>query len=327
MKRRQFITLLGGAAANWPLTARGQKAAMPVIGILNSGSPDASASLIQSLRTGLGETGFVEGQNLTIDYRWSNGRYDVLPALAADLVRERVAVIVAGGTAAPALAAKAATATIPIVFTSGDDPVKIGLVPNLNRPDGNVTGVHFFLTELSAKKLGLLRDLMPQLAVIGLCLNPSSQNAGAQLADVQVAARELGLRIEVANASNEREIDSAFATLAERKIGAVIVTSDPFFFTRRNQMIGLAAHHRIAAVFPFRTFVADGGLMSYGTSITDAYRQAGVYVGRVLKREKPADLPVVQSTKFELVINLKTAKALGLTFPSGLISIVDEVIE
>jgi putative ABC transport system substrate-binding protein len=326
VRRRDFIAAIAGAAVAGPLVANAQQRA-PVIGVLNSGSPEASANLVQSLRAGLLETGYVEGQNLAIDYRWSNGRYDVFPELAAELVRKGVAVIVAGGTAVPALSAKKATSTIPIVFTSGDDPVKIGLVPNLNRPGGNVTGVHFFLTELSAKKLGLLRDLIPQLAVVGLCLNASSQNAQAQLADVQSAARDLGLRIETVNASNEREIESAFATLAEKRVGAIIVSSDPFFFTRRNQLIGLAARHGLPAVYPFRTFVADGGLMSYGTSITDAYRQAGAYVGRVLKGEKPGDLPVVQSTKFELVVNLKTAKALGLNFPSGLISIVDEVIE
>jgi putative tryptophan/tyrosine transport system substrate-binding protein len=315
MRRREFLGALGGAAMVWPLAARTPAQAQqrtPVIGVLNSGSPDQSAGNIQSLRKGLAEAGYVEGQNLTIDFRWSHGRYDVLPALAAELVRDRVALIVAGGTAAPALAAKAATATIPIVFTSGDDPVKIGLVPNLNRPGGNVTGVHIFLTELSAKKLGLLRDLVPQVAVIGLCLNPSNRNAKEQLADVQAAARDLGLRIEVANAANEHEIDQAFATLAGKRVGAVVVSSDPFYFTRRSQLIGLAARHAIPAVYPFRTFVDDGGLMSYGTSITDAYRQAGVYAGRVLKGERPADLPVVQSTKFELVINLKTAKALGL---------------
>jgi putative ABC transport system substrate-binding protein len=328
MRRREFI-LFGGAAAAWVHSVhlvRAQQQA-PVIGILNSGSPDASVNLMNSLRRGLAETGYVEGRNFTISYRWSHGRYDVMPALAAELVRERVAVIVAGGTAVSALAAKAATTTIPIVFTSGDDPVKIGLVPNLNRPGGNLTGVHFFLTELSSKKLGLLRDLVPQVAVIGLFLNLSSQNAQTQLADVQAAAQALGLRVEVVNASNEQEIDRAFATLAEKRIGAVVVSSDPFYFTRRGQLIGLATRHAVPAVYPFRTYVADGGLMSYGTSITDAYREAGIYVGRVLKGEKPADLPVVQSTKFELVVNLKTAKALGLSFPSGLLSIVDEAIE
>jgi putative ABC transport system substrate-binding protein len=326
MKRREFLGVLGAAAA-WPGGVNAQQLTTPLVGLLNSGSPDASENLARSLRKGLADTGYVEGRNVTIDYRWSRGRYDVLPGLAADLVRQRPAVIVAGGTAAPALAAKAATTTIPIVFTSGDDPVKIGLVPNLNRPGGNITGVHFFLTELSAKKLNLLHDLLPRAAVIGLCLNPSSQNAEAQLADMQAAGSALGLRIESVNASSEREIDAAFATLAERRVGAVVVSSDPFYFTRRDQLIGLAARYALPAVYPFRAFVADGGLMSYGTSITDAYRQAGAYVGRVLKGEKPADLPVVQATKFELVINMKTAKTLGLAFPSGLLSIVDEVIE
>jgi putative ABC transport system substrate-binding protein len=326
MRRREFLGALGGAAVSCPFIARAQQR-HPTIGVLNSGSPDPSASLMQAFRKGLNETGYIEGQNLAIEYRWSQGRYDVLPTLANELVRTGVAVIVAGGTAAPALAAKAATATIPIVFTSGDDPVKIGLVPNLNRPGGNLTGVHIFLTELSAKKLGLLRDLLPQAALIGLCVNPSNQNSPVQLADMRAAARDLGLQIEVANAGIEREIDRAFDTFAEKRVSAVIVTSDPFYFTRRSQLISLAERHQIPAVYPFRTYVADGGLMSYGTSITDAYRQAGIYVGRVLKGEKPADLPVMQSTKFELVINQKTAKALGLTFPSGLLSIVDDVIE
>src|SRR5215213_4105614 len=236
MKRREFLGVLAGAAA-WPSGVRAQQSTTPLVGLLNSGSPDASENLAQSLRKGLAELGYVEGRNMTIDYRWSRGRYDVLPGLAADLVRQRPAVIVAGGTAAPALAAKAATTTIPIVFTSGDDPVKIGLVPNLNRPGGNITGVHFFLTELSAKKLNLLHDLLPQATVIGLCLNPSSQNAEAQLADMRAAGSALGLRIEIVNASSERELDAAFATLAERRVGAAVVSSDPFYFTRRDQLI------------------------------------------------------------------------------------------
>jgi putative ABC transport system substrate-binding protein len=326
MRRRELIALLGSAPA-WPFAARAQQRAIPVIGFLNIGSPDTSAHLVPAFRQGLGEIGIVEGRNATIEYRWANGQYGALPALAAELVRRDVAVIAALGTAAPGLAAKTATATIPIIFTSGDDPVKAGLVSSLNLPGGNITGVHLFLTALNAKKLGLLHDLLPQATTIAVCVNPSSQNAETQATEMQAAGRALGLRIEIVNASNEREIDKAFTALAARQVGAVVVSSDPFYLGQRKQLIELAARHSIPAVYALRAYVAEGGLMSYGTSISDAYRQAGAYVGRILKGEKPADLPVVQSTKFEMTINLKTSKALGLTFPSGLLAIADEVIE
>jgi ABC-type uncharacterized transport system substrate-binding protein len=326
MRRREFITLMGGAAA-WPFAARAQQSAMPLIGFLNTGSPDTSAYLVQAFRRGLTETDLVEGRSVAIEYRWAHGQYARLAELASELVSRRVAVIAALGTAAPGLAAKAATATIPIVFTSGDDPVTAGLVPTLNRPGGNVTGVHLFLTELSAKKLGLLHDLLPQATTIAACLNPSNANTESQSRDLQAAGRALNLQIEIVNAGNEREIDAAFATFVQKRAGALIVGSDPFYHARRAQLIGLAQRHAMPAVYPFRTFVADGGLMSYGTSISDAYRQAGVYVGRILKGEKPAELPVVQSTKFELIVNLKTAKALGLDIPPNFLSLADEVIE
>jgi putative ABC transport system substrate-binding protein len=299
---------------------------MPVIGVLGSTSTGSIASREPAFRQGLSEIGFVDGRNVAIEYRWAHGQYDRLPKLAADLVDHPVAVIATFGPPA-AQAAKSATSTIPIVFTSGDDPVKMGLVPSINRPGGNITGVHLFLSGLATKRLGLLRDLVPQLSAVAVFLNSNNQNAETQAEDLQAAGRAVGLRIAIVNLSSEREIDAAFAALTQQRVGALIVGSDPFFSGRRGQIIALAARHAIPTVYEIREFADAGGLFSYGTSLKDAYRQAGVYAGRILKGEKPADLPVMQSTKFELVINLKTAKALGLTLPSGMLSVADDVID
>ena len=324
MKRRQFITLLGGAAA-WPLAARAQQPAMPVIGFLGPTTPD-DFLWSAAFREGLKETGYIDGQNVAIEYRWPEGRYDRLPTLAADLVRRQVAVITAGGPPA-ARAAKAATSTVPIVFTTGDDPVEAGLVQSFNRPGGNITGVHLFFTELNAKKLGLMRDLLPQVQAMAALLNPTSKNADPQSKELQAAGRALGLHIAIFNASSESEIDAAFTAIAQQRLGALIVGNDPFYFIQCDQLVALAGRHAIPVVYYLREFAEAGGLMTYGTNLKTAYRQAGVYVGRILKGEKPADLPVLRPTKFEFVINLKTAKALGLTFPPGLLAIADEVIE
>ena len=326
VRRRAFLRAMSGAAA-WPLAARAQQADLPVIGFLNAGSPQTTAFLLNAFRSGLAEIGFVEGKNLAIEYRWAEGRYDKLRALATELVRHQVKVIAALGTAAPGLAAKTVTSTIPIIFTSGDDPVKVGLVPNINHPGGNVTGVHLFLTGLSGKKLSLLHDLLPKTRLVGVCLNRSNQNAQIQATELLDSARALGVQISIVFAGNEHEIDAAIASLVEQRVGAIIVGSDPFYLARRDQFVARVASYGIPTVYPSRDYVAAGGLLSYGTSISDAYRQAGAYVGRVLKGEKPAGLPVVQSSKFEFAINLKTAKALGLGIPSGVLAIADEVIE
>jgi putative ABC transport system substrate-binding protein len=325
MRRRKFITLLGGAAA-WPLAAVAQQSAIPTIGFLRSTRSDASTDLLVALRKGLKETGYVEGQNLTIEYRWAENQQERLSALAADLVRQRCVVIIAGGVNA-AFAAKAATATIPIIFATGVDPIKSGLVGSLNRPGGNITGVFGVSAAVAGKQLGLLREVVPKAAVIGMLLNPTSPNSAVQEREAQAAARALGQQLHVFKASTEHDIDSAFATLAQYQIGALLIGANALFTGQRDQLVALAARHAMPTLHYTREFVEAGGLMSYGTSIRDQYRQVGVYVGRVLKGEKPADLPIIQSSTFELVINLKTAKTLGLTVPFGLLNAAEEVIE
>jgi putative ABC transport system substrate-binding protein len=327
MRRREFILAVGGAAAAWSSAARAQQPAMPLIGYLSSRSPDDTRHLLAAFLRGLNEAGYVEGQNVAIEYRWALGQYDRLPALAAELVRRPVTVLTTTGGEPAALAAKAATSTIPIVFLIGGDPVALGLAASYNRPGGNATGMNILAPSLEAKRLGLLHELVPQAATIGVLLNPKFQPADSQLRDLQRAAPTIGLQIQVLRAGTDSELDAAFETIAQQRIAALVVTSDPFFDTRRDKLVALAASHAVPTIYQFREYAAAGGLMSYGNDSIDAYRQAGVYTGRILKGANPADLPVVQPTKFEFVINLKTAKALGLTLPSGLLSIVDEVIE
>jgi putative ABC transport system substrate-binding protein len=327
MRRREFITLLGGAAAAWPLAARAQQPAMPVIGFLNGTSAAAWGRFVESFRHGLGETDFIEGQNVAIEFRWAEGQYDRLPVLAAELVRRRVAVIVATGGDASGRAAKAATATIPIVFTSGADPVREGLVASFNQPGGNATGVNVLLAAMEGKRLALLREMVPTAALIAVLLNPAIPYFDSQLNDVQAAARSVGQQLHILRASNDGEIDAAFAAAAELRAGALLVTADPFLFSRRERLVGLASRYAIPAIYELREYAAAGGLMSYGISLAEVYRLVGVYTGRILKGDKPADLPVLQPTKFELVINLKTAKALGLNVPLQLQQLADEVIE
>jgi putative tryptophan/tyrosine transport system substrate-binding protein len=325
-RRREFITLLGGAAA-WPLAAHAQQAAMPVVGFLNGASAAPYVPFVDSFRRGLGEIGFIEGQNVAIEFRWAEGQYDRLPALAADLVRRQVAVIVATGGPASGQAAKAATATIPIVFNSGTDPVQEGLVASFNRPGGNATGVNVLLSAMEGKRLGLLREMVPNAALIAVLLNPAMPTFDGQVNDVQAAARSVGQRLHILRASNDGEIDAAFTTAAELRAGALLVGADPFMFTRRERLLGLASRYAIPAIYELREYAAAGGLMSYGISLAEAYRLVGVYTGRILKGDKPADLPVQQLTKFEFVINLKSAKALGIEVPPGLSARADEIIE
>jgi len=326
MTRREFISLLGGTAA-WPLAARAQQPAMPVIGFLDSRSPEMAANNLPAFREGLAQTGFVEGRNVGIEYRFAELQNDRLPALAADLVRRQVAVIAGVTTTQGALVAKAATTTIPIVFAIGGDPVKNGLVASLNRPGGNVTGVSYLTNELGAKRLGLLRDLLPNVGMIAALVNPTNPNAESDAKDLLAAAQSMGLTLNVLHVSSERDIDGLFATLVQRRASAFLTASDPLFTSRRQQIAVLAADHKIPAIYHVRDFTTAGGLMSYAPNIYDVFRQAGVYTGRILKGEKPADLPVVQSTKFEFVINLQTARALGLDVPPTLLARADEVIE
>jgi len=331
MNRREFITLIGGAAAApsmfWPRLASAEQATMPVIGFLSSRSPAESSHLVAAFRAGLQAGGYVEGQNVAIEYRWAEGQYDRLPALAADLVRRGVAVLATTGGEPSALAAKAATSTIPIVFTVGGDPVKIGLVASLNRPGGNATGVSLLTTVPEAKRLGLLHELVPNAALIGVLINPNYQGAEAQSREVQDAARAIDRPIEITMAGNDRQLEAAFGTLVQQHADALLVGADPFFGTRRDRIIALAVQFKLPAMYQFRDYPVAGGLMSYGINITDGYRQVGVYTGQVLKGAKPADLPIHQSIKFEFIINLKSAKALGLQIPDKLIALADEVIE
>jgi putative tryptophan/tyrosine transport system substrate-binding protein len=327
MQRREFITLFGGAAATWPLAARAQQPALPVVGFMRGSTPEAGAEMLAAFRRGLSETGYIEQQSVTIEYRWAaEGEDAKLLPLAADLVRRKVSVIAATTTQA-ALAAKAATATIPIVFETGLDPVKLGLVASLARPGGNITGVTQLSSELLAKRLGLLHDLLPTAAIIGLLIDPRYPGAESQADDMREAARALGLQVHLLNASTEGEIDTAFANLAKLRAGALFVGAGPFFAARAERFVALAARHALPTFYQYRHYVTAGGLISYGASLADSYRQTGIYVGHILKGAKPADLPVLQPTKFELVINLKTARTLGLTILPGVLAIADEVIE
>jgi putative ABC transport system substrate-binding protein len=327
VRRREFIALLGGAATAWPIASRAQQSAVPLVGILLPGTPAAEMLLLDAFKRGLAQAGYVEGHTVALEYRWAEGRFDRLPALAADLVRRQVAVIVATGVTASPLAAKAATAAIPVVFVTGGDPVKLGLVASFNRPTANVTGVTWLNNTMAAKRLELLREMVPGGGTIGLLVNPANPNAADEAADLKAAAQALGRQMHVENAQTHGDIDAAFSGFARVRAQALFIAADPFLNSRNTQLVVLAARNALPTSFPTRTGVEAGGLMSYGASVPDAYHQVGLYAGRILKGEKPADLPVHQSVKFELVINLKTAKALGLTVPPTLLATADEVIE
>jgi putative ABC transport system substrate-binding protein len=324
MRRREFITLLGGAAT-WPFAACAQQS-VPVVGFVNSSSAQAQAAQAAAFRRGLEDSGFIEGKNVLIERRWADGKYSRLPELIADLIKRNAAVLMTGGPPA-AMAAKKATSTIPIVFTSGDDPVQAGLVSSINKPGGNVTGVHIFFSEVEPKKLGLLRELVPNAGLIVALVNSNFSAVKIQTQGLKAAANTLGQRIEIINASSERDLDAAFASMKQLQAAAIVVGSDPFFATRRDQIVSLAARYAIPAVYEQRSFATAGGLMSYGTNLAEAYRQAGAYTGRILKGEKPSELPVLLADKFEFVINLKVAKTLGLTVSPNLLSTADDVIE
>jgi putative ABC transport system substrate-binding protein len=326
LRRRDFITLFAGAAT-WALPVRAQNSAVPLVGFLHVAAAKPFAHIVAGFSQGLKETGYTEGQNVAIEFRWAEGQVSRLPEMAAELVNRRVAVLVTGGGEAAAFAAKTATSTIPIVFNIGNDPVKVGLVTSLSRPDGNITGVNILTTELEAKRLGLLHQIVPTASTVAHLVNPTYPPTQINISDVAAAARVMGLQIIVLEASTEGEINAAFAAVIQKRAGALLVGADPFFNGRRDQIVTLAARYTIPAIFEQREFVLAGGLMSYGTNIADAYRQMGIYTGRILKGEKPAELPVVQSAKFQLTINLKIAQSLGLTPSSGLVSIADELIE
>jgi putative tryptophan/tyrosine transport system substrate-binding protein len=325
MKRRDFITLLGSAATAWPLAGRAQQATMPVVGFVRDTPAAPFAHVVDAFRRGLNEVGFVEGQNVAIEQRWAEGRDDQLPALIGDLVRRKAAVIVANTPAAHA--AKAAATSTPVVFVTGSDPVSDGLIASLNRPGGNLTGVVFITSVLGAKRLELLRQLAPNVMTVGFLLRPNTSETEAERIDVQNAARTFGQQLVIMEVTTEGEIEAAFATFVQSGVGALFVGGGPFLTSKRERIVRLAARYRVPAIYPLREYVSVGGIMSYGTSISDAYRQAGIYAGRILKGEKPADLPVIQSTKFELLLNLNTVRALGLTVPDKLLALVDEVIE
>ena len=325
MKRREFITVLGGTVAAWPRAARAQQPNMPVVGFLNGGSPDGYATYVTGFRRGLNETGYVEGKNVTVDYQWARGQYERLQLMAADLVRRKVAVIAGNTPAAPV--AKAATAEIPIVFVSTGDPVMVNLVTSFSRPGGNVTGVGLLGLELEGKRLGLLQQFLPGPRPIGVLVNPANPAADLQLRELQKTAGEIKRQIDIVRAGTALDIETAFANAAQQGTGALLVVQDPFYNSQREQLVGLAARHKLPVMYPLREFVEIGGLVSYGHDLVDGYRQMGVYAGRILQGAKPADLPVVQPTTFEFIINLKTAKALGLTIPQSLIATADKVIE